>query len=303
MKPEKKRQAEKKQGRTKRARKKTGKAGEERKTPQFTLQSLMLFVLFSGGMLTAMFFMLREFFQGLQVLLDPLLRGETAQLLPQAAGARLADVAKFLEVQQGTLPLFVVALGGFVTVLLWFGTQVMVRTMIRSLLAYSGFALLAERELQESKKQEKQEKPDAGVQPTRKLEPVYSPEAALQVLALLQQQGRFIDFLEEDLGSYEDAQIGAAVRSIHEGCKKALHEHLELKPVFEQEEEGAQVTVKQGFDSSAIRLTGNVSGDPPFRGVLRHRGWRVVKADFPQPVSGRDKPVRILAPAEVEMEG
>ena len=82
-----------------------------------------------------------------------------------------------------------------------------------------------------------------------------------------------------------------------------MAEHLELKPVYEQAEEGAEVTVKAGFDPKAIRLTGNVVGDPPFRGVLRHRGWKVARVDLPEPVSGQQRPGWILAPAEVEMEG
>jgi len=100
---------------------------------------------------------------------------------------------------------------------------------------------------------------------------------------------------------YEDAQVGAAVRNIHQGCKEALDEHVELNPVFETEAEGAEVTVPAGFDAHAIRLTGNVMGDPPFRGVLRHRGWQVVRFDLPQQVPDQDPETWVLAPAEVEI--
>lgn len=126
-----------------------------------------------------------------------------------------------------------------------------------------------------------------------------SPEAAVQMLAALQREGRLIDFLQEDLSSYEDSQIGAAVRNIHTGCKEALKEHMEIRPVF-AEKEGASVTVPPGFDARAIRLTGNVTGDPPFRGVLRHRGWQVERIRLPQ--SMEQKNHWILAPAEVEIE-
>ena len=126
-----------------------------------------------------------------------------------------------------------------------------------------------------------------------------SPEAAIQMLAALQRQGRLVDFLQEDISSYDDGQIGAAVRSIHTGCKAALQEHLEIRPVF-QEPEGSSVAVPAGFDAKAIRLTGNVTGDPPFRGTLRHRGWQAGRVRLPQ--SADEKRTWILAPAEVEIE-
>jgi len=126
-----------------------------------------------------------------------------------------------------------------------------------------------------------------------------SPGAAVQMLAALQREGRLIDFLQEDLSSYEDSQIGAAVRNIHTGCKEALKEHMEIRPVF-VEKEGAAVTIPPGFDARAIRLTGNVTGDPPFRGILRHRGWQVERIWLPQSVEQKNH--WILAPAEVEIE-
>jgi hypothetical protein len=124
---------------------------------------------------------------------------------------------------------------------------------------------------------------------------------AVQMLAILQRQGRLIDFLQENLSAYDDAQIGAAVRNIHEGCKQALADHVKLEPIF-QEAEGDTVTVQQGFDTRAVRLTGAVAGEPPFRGALRHRGWRVVSIDLPQQADGQQKEL-IVAAAEVEVNG
>src|SRR5437879_3794843 len=103
-----------------------------------------------------------------------------------------------------------------------------------------------------------------------------SPDAALQLLALLQRDARLIDFVGEDLGGYADAQIGAAARLVHEGCAKVLREHFSLVPVRE-EAEGSRVTLQAGFDAAAVRVTGNVVGQPPFAGSLRHRGWRVTE--------------------------
>jgi hypothetical protein len=128
--------------------------------------------------------------------------------------------------------------------------------------------------------------------------PAAPGEAALQLLALLQQEGRFVDFIEEDLGSYSDEQIGAAVRSIHEGCRSALRDRVELRPILAAAE-GATVTVERGFDPAAVRVTGNVRGEPPYRGVLRHPGWRSDGVKLPEQTGDRD--VSIVAPAEVEV--
>jgi hypothetical protein len=122
--------------------------------------------------------------------------------------------------------------------------------------------------------------------------------AAVQLLAILQREGRLLDFLQEDVDAYTDAQIGAAVRDIHRGCKKALAEHMPLEPVL-REAENAQVRVDPGFDPSRIRLVGNVVGEPPFTGALRHHGWRIAKVTLPSPARGTDPTV--VAPAEVEL--
>lgn len=131
-------------------------------------------------------------------------------------------------------------------------------------------------------------------------ETAMSAEAgAVQMLAILQREGRFVDFLQENLSLYDDAQIGAAVRAVHEGCKKALAEHATMEPIF-KEAEGSTVTVQPGFNMEAVRLTGDVVGEPPFTGELQHRGWRVARIDLPRqaPVRGREL---IVAAAEVEV--
>ncbi len=134
--------------------------------------------------------------------------------------------------------------------------------------------------------------------PPRAAKPEQPPEAAaVQLLAILQREGRLIDFLQEDIKAYDDAQIGAAVRAVHEGCRKVLAEHVTLAPVMD-EAEGSTVTVEEGFDARAIRLAGHVEGDPPFTGALRHRGWRVAEIDLPELMQKKD---RIVAAAEVEV--
>lgn len=118
------------------------------------------------------------------------------------------------------------------------------------------------------------------------------------LLAVLQREGRLMDFFSENLESYQDDQIGAAVRSIHENCRKAIEKRVAPKPVIDQSE-GDPVTIEPGFDPNTVTLTGNVTGQPPFQGVLRHRGWRAGKIELPT-LAARQNP-EIIAPAEVEI--
>jgi hypothetical protein len=135
--------------------------------------------------------------------------------------------------------------------------------------------------------------------PAPKPEPqAVSTDAALQLLALLQREGRLVDFLEEDVAAFPDADIGAAARVVHQGCRKALREHLTLEPV-RTEAEGAKVTLEDGFDAARVKLTGNVAGKAPYTGTLRHRGWRAASVRMPGAAPGHD--ARILAQAEVEL--
>jgi hypothetical protein len=124
------------------------------------------------------------------------------------------------------------------------------------------------------------------------------PDAALQLLGLLQQDGRFIDFIQEDIAGFSDAEIGAAARVVHEGCRKVLREHFTLEAV-RTESEGTRVTLETGFDATALRLTGNVVGEPPFTGTLTHKGWVAMETKLPKLAAGHN--VNILAPAEVEL--
>jgi hypothetical protein len=145
--------------------------------------------------------------------------------------------------------------------------------------------------------------PEAEIVEKPKVEPKVDGKAqlqrgAVQLLALLQREGRLLDFLQENIDSYSDDQIGAAVRDIHRGCKKVLAEHAPLEPVLAGQE-NASVRVDPGFDPSRIRLTGNVVGEPPFTGTLRHHGWRTAKVVLPE-LTGSTDPT-VVAPAEVEL--
>ncbi|MDD1611628.1 MAG: DUF2760 domain-containing protein [Methylococcaceae bacterium] len=125
-----------------------------------------------------------------------------------------------------------------------------------------------------------------------------TPDAALQLLGLLQQQARFIDFIKEDLSGFNDADIGVAARVVHEGCNKVINEHFTLANV-RSEAEGGKVTLPKGFDATSVRLTGKVTGEAPFTGTLVHKGWQVTQIRLPKLTQGYN--ANIIAPAEVEL--
>jgi Domain of unknown function (DUF2760) len=123
-----------------------------------------------------------------------------------------------------------------------------------------------------------------------------SVDAALQLLSLLQREGRFVDFVQQDVAAFPDADIGAAARVVHEGCRRALSAHARVVSV-RSEAEGSSLTLAQA--SADVKLVGNVAGSAPFRGVLRHRGWRVQGLSLPKLVGAQDP--ELVAPAELEL--
>jgi hypothetical protein len=129
--------------------------------------------------------------------------------------------------------------------------------------------------------------------------PVERPEdGAVLMLAVLQREGRLVDFLMEDLGAYSDVQIGAAVRDVHANCRRALVTALDLEPILDGAEDQA-VAVPAGFDPATIKLVGRVVGSGPFTGMLRHRGWRSSRVQLP--ALGMPGSRQVVAPAEVEI--
>jgi hypothetical protein len=121
----------------------------------------------------------------------------------------------------------------------------------------------------------------------------------VHLFSVLQREGRLMDFLQEDLALYEDGQIGAAVRSIHENCRKTVDRYLSPEPVMKHAE-GETVEIDAGFDPHAVKLVGNVVGQPPFSGILRHRGWQLRSISLPK-LSEAENP-NLIAPAEVEIQ-
>lgn len=140
--------------------------------------------------------------------------------------------------------------------------------------------------------------PEPKPEPVRAVPQEKAHASGLFVLSVLQQDGRLIDFLQQDVAGFSDEDVGAAARVVHGGCRKALHRLVTPTRVL-NDDEGATVTVPAGFDANRIRLTGNVTGQPPFKGTLKHHGWSATDLKFPTLAENMD--YRILAPAEVEL--
>lgn len=254
---------------------------------KMTLYSLIWCLLLNGILTAGLFLAARETLHGIDQWLIPLLRGSGTELSEEAKLA-LNNLNQFLVPIRTYLAPAILGTGGIFTLFLWLFVQGTGRSLIGKASA-SVPAGQAGRGRSESA--------PVPAAPPAPQHPYHT--SAVQILSILQRQGRLLDFLQEDLSHYEDSQIGAAVRNVHQDCQAALSEYVRLAPVFAQEE-GSEVTVAKGFDATSIRLTGNVSGEPPFRGVLRHRGWRVERVELPQ-ITSQAGEEQIVAPAEVEV--
>jgi hypothetical protein len=127
---------------------------------------------------------------------------------------------------------------------------------------------------------------------------VKTADGALQILAILQRDSRLIDFLMEDITSYSDDQVGAAVRELHDQCRDSVARYLTLEPVIDGVE--GTFTKAPSKDPQLVKFVGNVPATPPAGGILRHKGWRAAKVNLPQLPTRQD--AAIIAPAEIEIE-
>ncbi|MBI9074410.1 MAG: DUF2760 domain-containing protein [Desulfatibacillum sp.] len=219
---------------------------------------------------------------GLDILMG--LGGEVAKIQPEAnASARLAELLGFLEGFRLYAVGVIYAVFFLFSLILW--------------LCVRGSAKKAALVAAEPKKVEKPK--DETDEKSARQKAMDDQRRALLLFSLLQREGRLMDFFAEDLSLYEDDQIGAAARGVQESCKKLIEKHFNPMPVLDHEE-GGPIIVEDNFDPAAIKLIGNVSGKPPFKGILRHRGWRAGRFEMPTLIAQGDP--RLISPAEVEIE-
>ena len=120
-------------------------------------------------------------------------------------------------------------------------------------------------------------------------------------VGLLQEKGRLVDFLMEDVAPYDDKQVGAAARVVHQGCREVLHEHFKVTPISEAEE-GSRITIPAGYEADEYRLMGRIGGEPPFTGTLLHKGWKTESVKLPRILKASEKRLPSIAPAQVELK-
>jgi hypothetical protein len=140
-------------------------------------------------------------------------------------------------------------------------------------------------------------------QPDLQKVPEQNPEVQVaQLLSLLQEKGRFLDFVMDDIKSYPDAQIAAAARFVHQGCQQVMKQHFTIEPVASVAE-NQPIVLEPTFDRNEYRLTGKVDGEPPYSGVLKHKGWKTTSVSLPKVLGERAtaKDVHLLVAAEVEV--
>ncbi len=256
-------------------------------------QSLIICVFFNAILGVAFYWPLHEGMATLDKYVKPVISNqEIKEKLPEEVSLLMSNLGKLLETinQYGYVTLFAVI--GLVTIAMWITLVFVGRARIKAASEEAG----KEMPVKPVKSEEKVDK-DEDIKEIPDL-------SAHQFIALMQREGRFVDFLQEDISPYDDAQIGAAVRTLHDEWRKIFNEHVVLKPIYEQPE-GTEVTIEEGFDADAIRLTGRVVGKPPFKGVVKHRGWRLVKIDLPRFTDFKkgEKGEFVVAPAEIEIQG
>jgi len=201
----------------------------------------------------------------------------------------LPNLANFRTQARDLFALFFIPISGGVLILWGVLLWLILRSSLVRLLKRSGrVKAISEEQVPVTDKQ----------QLSKKAQNRQNRRMLLHLFTVLQRDGRMMDFLAENLSLYEDAQIGAAVRTIQEDCKKVITKKLAPKPIL-KENEGDEFSVETGFDANAYKLTGNVTGEPPFKGVVRHRGWIAKNIELPT-LSGDVDP-QILAPAEIEI--
>lgn len=136
-----------------------------------------------------------------------------------------------------------------------------------------------------------------GLEQKREEIPQKAAHSHLKILSMLQQSGRLIDFLKEDISSFSDEEVGACVRKIHADCAKFLEEAVTIRPVIE-ENEGQAIEISAHYDSDKIKLVGNV-GEAPFKGTVIHKGWKAHKLSLPKYEANFGE---ILYAAEIEVK-
>lgn len=122
---------------------------------------------------------------------------------------------------------------------------------------------------------------------------------AISLLAALQREARLVDIVKEPLANFSDEQVGAAARDVLSNTGKVLDRIFDLQPLTDQED-GSDIETPADFDANRYSLTGNVSGEAPYRGKLAHHGWEAKKCQLPD-WTGNKTSANVVSPIELEL--
>jgi hypothetical protein len=178
--------------------------------------------------------------------------------------------------------------------------RVFFKTMFSADIAQRVRSVLDGEQLPKLTSGEKSKHPPADGKPGKALlEPPLKRSDAITLLASLQREARLVDLVQQPLTEFTDEQIGAAARNVLSDSAAVLSRFFSLKPVAD-ESEGEQIQVPFGYDPGRYKLSGEVSGNPPYRGKLAHAGWEATAVNLPT-WTGNKTSANIIAPAEVEL--
>lgn len=121
----------------------------------------------------------------------------------------------------------------------------------------------------------------------------------LQFLYHLQDKGRLLDFVMQDISSYNDAQVSAAARVVHGGLSKVIREFFEIEPLSAQPE-GAKVEIDAQYDPIEHRILGNETKSQAHEGTIAHRGWRAKSINLPSVRETRSSK-NVIAPVQIQL--
>ncbi len=119
---------------------------------------------------------------------------------------------------------------------------------------------------------------------------------ALTLLSALQREARLLDLIQEPLGNYSDAQVGAAAREVLQDTSKVIQRMFALKPLSDADE-GSRIELPPDASPARYKRIGKAETNSSV--TLVHPGWIATASNVPT-WTGDAKDKFVLMPAEVE---
>lgn len=124
----------------------------------------------------------------------------------------------------------------------------------------------------------------------------------LYLISMLQEKGRLLDFVMDDISTYRDEDVGRVSRIVHQGVKEVFTKIMDIKSIHAGVE-GEKITLNGAADFSSYKLIGTGTKTPPLTGVVVHKGWKLEKFNLPKISSTVDQTSNMIIQAvEVEVK-